>query len=158
MSDALVVALVPGAGRPGFDSADVDTADVDTADVDTELSAVVSRVVAVSTDVADRAVDVVADPEVAVILCHDPALGTAVVVRHVVERVLATGRPVVPVLPCSDTVKRLDDADVVIDTPDRDELRVLRSPIGYPADLVRSGAVRVGTVPAGAITITVAGG
>jgi 2-C-methyl-D-erythritol 4-phosphate cytidylyltransferase len=143
MSDALVVALVPGTGRPGFD---------------TELSALVSRVVAVSTDMADRAVDVVADPHVAVVLCHDPALGSVATVERVVEHVLATGRPVVPVLPCSDTVKRLDDADVVIDTPDRDELRVLRSPIGYPAGLVRSGTVRVGTVPVGALTITVDGG
>lgn len=148
MSDALVVALVPGTGRPGFDSADLDT----------ELPAPVSRTIAASTDVAGRAVDVVADPAVAVVLFHDPALGSAATVQRVIEQVLATGRPVVPVLPCSDTVKRLDDADVVIDTPDRDELRVLRSPIGYPADLVRSGAVRVGTVPVGAITITVDGG
>lgn len=143
MSDALVVALVPVTGRPGSAA---------------RLPAAVSRVLVVPADVADRAVDVVADPDVAVVLFHDPATGSVAAVEPVVEHVLATGRPVVPVLPCSDTVKRLDDADVVIDTPDRDELRVLRSPLGYPADLVRSGAVRVGTVPVGAVTIVVDGG
>ena len=104
---------------------------------------------------AQRAVSTAAQPGVQVVLVHDPlrAYTPTDVVARVVREVLATGRPVVPVLPCSDTVKRLDDADVVIDTPDRGGLRVVQSPIGYPAESITSGAVVPGTVPAGALTV-----
>jgi 2-C-methyl-D-erythritol 4-phosphate cytidylyltransferase len=57
------------------------------------------------------------------------------------------------VLPCSDTVKRLDADGFVIDTSDRAGLRVVRTPIGYPAALIRSGALAPGAVPVGARTV-----
>jgi 2-C-methyl-D-erythritol 4-phosphate cytidylyltransferase len=138
MNDEHVVALVQVAGRAGL-SADV-----------------VGRLVEVSEpDLIASAVAVAAEPGVRVVLVHDPLRIAAPpgVVARVVESVLASGRAVVPVLPCSDTVKSLDDTDVVIDTPDRIALRVLQSPIGYPAELISSGAVVPGRVPSGALTI-----
>lgn len=135
MNDANVV-LVQAVGRAGL-SADV---------IDRRVS---------GADVVASAVAVAAQPGVRVVLVHDP-LRVATppdVVARVVQAVLDSGRAVVPVLPCTDTVKSLDDADVVIDTPDRVALRVIQSPIGYPAELISSGAVVPGTVPSGALTI-----
>jgi hypothetical protein len=143
MNDETVVALVSVAGRD---------------DVDTRpLGRVARRVVALldaPPTLADAAVSAVV-PGVRVLLVHDPDRGEFLpdVAFRVVREVRATGATVVPVSPCSDTVKRVDDAGVVIDTPDRNELRVVGTPIGYPAELVASGAVVAGTVPAGAVTI-----
>jgi hypothetical protein len=149
MSDVNVVALVPVTGRAHW----VPPALLDTAV--TRLSALVDRVHVVSEPT--EWLDLVGDADV--VLVHDPlrAHTPADVVARVVAEVVATGRPVVPVLPCSDTVKRLDAAGVVIDTPDRAELRVLQSPVGYPAAVfaagLASGVIVPGTVPAGARTV-----
>jgi 2-C-methyl-D-erythritol 4-phosphate cytidylyltransferase len=106
-------------------------------------------------DLIASAISVAVEPGIRVVLVHDPLRVAAPpdVVARVVKSVLTSGRPVVPVLPCSDTVKRLDDSGVVIDTPDRSDLRVIQSPIGYPAELISSGVVVPGTVPSGALTI-----
>ncbi|HEX4726058.1 MAG TPA: 2-C-methyl-D-erythritol 4-phosphate cytidylyltransferase [Pseudonocardiaceae bacterium] len=95
------------------------------------------------------------DPDARVVLVHDPlrVLAPAELIRHVVATVLADDMPVVPVLPCSDTVKRLDADGFVIDTPNRAGLRVVQTPIGYPAALIRSGALQPGEVPVGARTV-----
>jgi 2-C-methyl-D-erythritol 4-phosphate cytidylyltransferase len=87
-----------------------------------------------------RAVDdqLAGRPDTRVVLLHDGSNVSAEVVRRVVADVLKTGRPVVPVLPCSDTVKRVDDDAVVLATPDRALLRVTRPPFGFPADLFRA--------------------
>lgn len=137
MNDANVV-LVQAVGRARL-SADVIDRRVEVSDA----------------DVVTSAFAVAAQPGVRVVLVHDPrrAATPPDVVARVVQAVLDSGRAVVPVLPCTDTVKSLDDADVVIDTPDRVALRVLQSPIGYPAELISSGAVVPGTVPSGALTI-----
>lgn len=138
MSDGNVVALVPVAGCAGF-AADV-----------------IDRLVAVSeSDLITTAHAVAAAPGVRVVLVHDPRRSTAssAVVARVVESVLSSGRVVVPVLPCTDTVKQLDDSGVVLATPDRSELRVIQSPIGYPAELISSGTVVPGRVPSGAMMI-----
>ena len=78
-------------------------------------------------------------PMIRVVLVHDPlrAFAPPSSIRRVVEAVLVADTPVVPVLPCSDTVKLLDDHRVVIDTPDRAGLRVVQTPLGYPARLIR---------------------
>ncbi|HVV24927.1 MAG TPA: 2-C-methyl-D-erythritol 4-phosphate cytidylyltransferase [Pseudonocardiaceae bacterium] len=90
-----------------------------------------------------------------VVLVHDPlrAFVPAALVDRVVHAVLEHGRPVVPVLPCSDTVKRLDPSGVVLDTPDRAGLRVAQTPLGYPAGVLVDGSVTAGRVPAGALTV-----
>jgi 2-C-methyl-D-erythritol 4-phosphate cytidylyltransferase len=97
------------------------------------------------------------DTAVRVVLVYDPSRTSVsdTTVRRVIDEVVARGVPVVPVLPCSDTVKRLDRAGFVVDTPDRAGLRVIQSPIGYPAEALRSGQFGSGqshpdTVPVGA--------
>jgi 2-C-methyl-D-erythritol 4-phosphate cytidylyltransferase len=160
MSDVTVVALVPVAGRPGQDEL--------IAAAIRRLTGFVSHVIVLAdtdiptaatvvsgTSLAEHAVTVASRPGVRVVLVHDPlrAHTPADLVTRVVDEVLRTGQPVVPVLPCSDTVKRIDPSGVVIDTPDRTTLRVLQSPIGYPAELIASGAVVAGTVPVHARTV-----
>lgn len=145
MSDTHVVAVVPVVGPVGCP-----------ADVTDRLVEVPES------DLVASAVAVASAPDVRVVLVHDARRsGTPFeVVARVVESVLASGRPVVPVLPCTDTVKLTDESGVVSDTPDRRELRVVQSPIGYPAAMITSGAVVPGTVPVGALTLdlTIDGG
>jgi 2-C-methyl-D-erythritol 4-phosphate cytidylyltransferase len=88
-----------------------------------------------------------------VVLVHDPlrAFTPTDLVDRVVTAVLDLAGPVVPVLPCSDTVKRVDDHDSVLDTPDRAGLRVTQTPLGYPAAMVTSATL--GSVPVGASTV-----
>jgi hypothetical protein len=110
MSDAKVVALVPVSGRAGQDAL-VEAA------LQRLTPAVDQVFVLPESALVERAVSTASEPGVRVVLVHDPlrAYTPTDVVNRVVHEVLATGRPVVPVLPCSDTVKRLDDADVVIE-------------------------------------------
>lgn len=90
-----------------------------------------------------------------VVLVHDPLRSRmpADVVDRVVRAVLDHDRPVVPVLPCSDTVKLLDSSGVVLDTLDRATLRVVQTPIGYPARMIADGGVVAGQVPVDALTV-----
>jgi 2-C-methyl-D-erythritol 4-phosphate cytidylyltransferase len=147
MSDASVVALVLVTGPAEQDVAGVAAV--------RRLADVAGRVVVLTPEMPFDAAVTAVLPGVRVVLVHDPLRGelSSDVASRVAREVVATGRPVVPVLPCSDTVKRLDDSAVVIDTPDRNELRVVVSPVGYPAELITSGAVLAGTVPVGAVTI-----
>lgn len=73
--------------------------------------------------------------DVSVVLVHDQrhAFAPPKLIRAVVEEIRAGAPAVVPVLPCTDTVKELDEAGVIIDTPDRTTLRVTQSPIGFAA-------------------------
>ena len=77
--------------------------------------------------------------EVSVVLVHSQrhAFAPPELVRAVVAAVQAGAPAVVPVLPCTDTVKELDEAGVIIDTPDRSTLRVTQSPVGFAANLWR---------------------
>lgn len=74
-----------------------------------------------------------------VVLVHDAArcLVPASVIRSVVEGVRAGHGAVVPVLPVTDTVKQVDDSGVVIATVDRTALRVVQTPQGFDAGLLR---------------------
>lgn len=94
-------------------------------------------------------------PDTEVLLVHDVLHGFAGVdlVRRVVAQVRATDEVVVPVLPCTDTVKQLDPDGVVIGTPDRALLRVAQTPEGYPAALVRRAGGELSGLRAGARTI-----
>ncbi len=78
-------------------------------------------------------------PDATIVLVHDVAraLTPASLVRSVTDAVAAGHPAVVPVLPMTDTVKRVDAAGAVIDTPDRTELRVLQSPQGFAVDVLR---------------------
>jgi 2-C-methyl-D-erythritol 4-phosphate cytidylyltransferase len=127
-------------------------------EVDSDVAAVLGEfgltdaVDVMSGTLADVWTTVLAEaPDTDVVLVHDPlrAFAPASLVDRVALAVLETGSVVVPVLPCSDTVKRVDDGDRVLDTPDRAGLRVAQSPVGHPAAMVTSD-----TLPAGARTVT----
>lgn len=164
MSDGEVVAFVLAIGRGKSRAPVVPQAIARLADV-----GVIDRVVVAAPagesemDISGGAASVRAMPSLAaalaeldtavrVVLVCDPTRTSVsdTTVRSVVAEVVTRGVPVVPVLPCSDTVKRLDADGFVIDTPDRAGLRVVQSPVGYPADALRSGAVTLETVPVGA--------
>jgi 2-C-methyl-D-erythritol 4-phosphate cytidylyltransferase len=77
------------------------------------------------------------DPEI--VLVHDAARAftPAEVIRAVVEAVEAGSAAVIPVLPVADTLKRVNPAGVVMDTPNRSELRIAQTPQGFAADVLR---------------------
>lgn len=78
-------------------------------------------------------------PEAEVVLVHDAArcLTPISVIQAVAGAVLAGHRAVVPVLPVVDTIKRVDPGGQVVCTVDRSELRVVQTPQGFAADLLR---------------------
>ncbi|HEX4221085.1 MAG TPA: 2-C-methyl-D-erythritol 4-phosphate cytidylyltransferase [Pseudonocardiaceae bacterium] len=79
----------------------------------------------------------VSTAEVSTVLVHGPrhAYAPPELIRQVVAEIQAGAPSVVPVLPCTDTVKELDATGVIIDTPNRATLRVTQSPIGFAARL-----------------------
>ncbi|MQA14533.1 MAG: 2-C-methyl-D-erythritol 4-phosphate cytidylyltransferase [Pseudonocardiaceae bacterium] len=98
------------------------------------------RIVTGGTERSDSvraALEAVTDADI--VLVHDAArcLIPPSVIRSVVDAVRAGHRAVVPVLPCSDTVKQVDDHGTVITTVDRAVLRVAQTPQGFDADLLR---------------------
>lgn len=68
-----------------------------------------------------------------VLLVHEVtrAFAPPELIGRVVDAVSAGAGSVVPVLPCSDTVKRLDAAGMVVATEDRTGLRVAQTPRGF---------------------------
>lgn len=87
-------------------------------------------------------------PDATMVLVHDMAraLTPASLVRSVADAVAAGHPAVVPVLPVTDTVKRVDAAGVIIDTPDRTELRSLQSPQGFHVDVLRRACAAGGVL------------
>jgi 2-C-methyl-D-erythritol 4-phosphate cytidylyltransferase len=83
------------------------------------------------------ALHVAGDPDI--VLVHDAARAfTPVEVIRAVVAAVAVGAPaVVPVLPVADTLKRVDAAGVVVDTPNRAELRIVQTPQGFAAAVLR---------------------
>jgi len=76
-------------------------------------------------------------PGTDVVLVHDAA--RPLVSRDLVERVLAgarTAAAVVPVIPLTDTVKRVD-GERVLGTPDRDSLVAVQTPQAFKVDVLR---------------------
>jgi 2-C-methyl-D-erythritol 4-phosphate cytidylyltransferase len=73
-----------------------------------------------------------------VVLVHDAArpLVPRQVIDAVIDEVLAGAPAVVPVLPIADTVRRVDDRGVVVETPSRDSLRAVQTPQGFPRDVL----------------------
>ncbi len=82
------------------------------------------------------------------VLVHDAArcLTPPEVFVTVAEALAGGAAAVVPVLPVADTVKQVDRG-VVVGTPDRDTLRAVQTPQGFPRDLLeRAHATAVGMV------------
>lgn len=69
-----------------------------------------------------------------VVLVHDAArpLTPTVVFDAVAAEVTRTGVAVVPGLPVTDTIKRIDDDGIIVETIDRDELAAVQTPQGVP--------------------------
>jgi 2-C-methyl-D-erythritol 4-phosphate cytidylyltransferase len=90
------------------------------------------------------------DPETDVVLVHDAARAFTPpeVVRRVVDAVRDGAAAVVPVVPVADTVKRVDDDDIVEATVDRSRLRAVQTPQGFRRDVLvrahREDAERAG--------------
>ncbi|MGB3442976.1 MAG: 2-C-methyl-D-erythritol 4-phosphate cytidylyltransferase [Actinophytocola sp.] len=78
-------------------------------------------------------------PDARIVLVHDAARAFTppALVRSVTEAVAAGAPAVIPVLPVTDTVKRVDGAGVVLDTPDRTHLRAVQTPQGFDVDVLR---------------------
>ena len=112
-------------------------------------------------------------PEVDLVLVHDAARAfvPVAVVEAVVAALRAGAAAVVPVLPVSDTVKRVA-GDVVVETVDRAELRAVQTPQGFArsvleaahasdvpvtddASMVEAQGVKVVTVPGSALAFKV---
>jgi len=77
--------------------------------------------------------------EVDVVLVHDAARAFTPVeqLEAVITTVRATGGGVIPALPVSDTIKRVDADGVILETVDRAALVGVQTPQGFPrADLV----------------------
>jgi 2-C-methyl-D-erythritol 4-phosphate cytidylyltransferase/2-C-methyl-D-erythritol 2,4-cyclodiphosphate synthase len=73
-----------------------------------------------------------------VILVHDAAraLTPSSLFDAVVDEVVATGDGVVPGLPVSDTIKRIDEDSTVRETVDRSQLAAVQTPQGFPAEVL----------------------
>lgn len=81
----------------------------------------------------------VLEQSVQVVLVHDAAraLATTAQFDRVAAAVRETGAGVIPSLPVSDTIKRIDAGDVVLETVDRSSLVHVQTPQGFPrAELV----------------------
>ena len=77
-------------------------------------------------------------PDAKIVLVHDAASAFTppALVRSVTDAVAAGAPAVIPVLPVADTVKRVDAAGVVVDTPSRADLRAVQTPQGFAVDVL----------------------
>jgi 2-C-methyl-D-erythritol 4-phosphate cytidylyltransferase/2-C-methyl-D-erythritol 2,4-cyclodiphosphate synthase len=83
-------------------------------------------------------------PDIDVVLVHDSARAftPAAQIETVIATVRATGGGVIPGLPVSDTIKRVDAAGLILETVDRAALVAVQTPQGFPrAELVAAYAI-----------------
>lgn len=75
-------------------------------------------------------------PDTSIVLVHDAARAFTPpeVIAAVVHAVRAGHDAVIPVLPVTDTIKEVNEAGVVVSTPDRSALRVVQTPQGFRAE------------------------
>ena len=85
-------------------------------------------------------------PDAKIVLVHDVdrALTPPAQIRSVADAVGAGNPAVVPVLPVTDTVKRVNATGVVLSTADRTGLRALQSPQGFEVEVLRRACVETG--------------
>ena len=75
-------------------------------------------------------------PNIRTVLVHDAAraLTPSDLFDRVVRAVVSDGLGVIPALPVTDTIKRIDPLERVIDTVDRSDLVHVQTPQGFPRD------------------------
>lgn len=85
--------------------------------------------------------------DVTAILVHDAArpFVPQSVIESVIAALAAGADAVVPGVPVVDTIKEVDDAEVVVATPDRSRLRAIQTPQGFRAALLREALSAPGT-------------
>ena len=137
--DVAVSIAVPAADGPRRELAE--------ALLETELTSLGERLIAAScVDGGDSRTESVAAalatlPERCdVVLVHDAAraLTPATLVAAVAGAVRATGHGIVPALPVVDTLKHVDASGRVLNTADREALRAVQTPQGFPAAGLRA--------------------
>ncbi|WP_422754340.1 2-C-methyl-D-erythritol 4-phosphate cytidylyltransferase [Micromonospora sp. WMMD708] len=81
-----------------------------------------------------------------IVLVHDAAraLTPPALVEAVAAAVRAGHDAVIPVLPVSDTIKRVDAADVVLATVDRSALRAVQTPQGFRREVLAAAHAAAG--------------
>ena len=132
--DLIVVAAPPGAiAETAALLDDVDTDWVVVAGGQTRVDSVRLALAAVPADVD-------------VVLVHDAArpLVPAALVSDVVAAVRGGADAVVPGVPLADTVKRVDDAGLVHETPDRAALRAVQTPQGFRRTVLEAAHAAAG--------------
>jgi 2-C-methyl-D-erythritol 4-phosphate cytidylyltransferase len=90
-------------------------------------------------DSVRAALDVVPAEGIDCILVHDAARAFVPVeaIERVVAAVRAGAEAVVPVVPVTDTIKRIGPAGEVLDTPDRSSLVAVQTPQGFAPEVLR---------------------
>jgi 2-C-methyl-D-erythritol 4-phosphate cytidylyltransferase len=91
------------------------------------------------TDSVRLALELVPEDGIDCVLVHDAArpFVPAEVIERVVAAVRAGAPAVIPVVPVTDTIKRVDAAGLVVDTPDRSTLVAVQTPQGFQPALLR---------------------
>jgi 2-C-methyl-D-erythritol 4-phosphate cytidylyltransferase/2-C-methyl-D-erythritol 2,4-cyclodiphosphate synthase len=113
-------------------------------------------------------------PGVTQVLVHDAARGlaTSELARRVLSELSAGELAVIPALPVTDTIKEVDSAGYVRNTPDRNALRAIQTPQGFDrallsraheasddatddAALVEALGIKVKTIPGEALALKI---
>ncbi len=89
------------------------------------------------------------------VLVHDAArpLAPVEVFERVVQAVRRSGDAVIPVLPVTDTMKRVTELGIVTATVPRDELVAVQTPQGFPRDTLAAAHTAAHTAPASDVDI-----
>jgi 2-C-methyl-D-erythritol 4-phosphate cytidylyltransferase len=80
-------------------------------------------------------------PAAAEIICvHDAArpFASPALYRRVIDAVVAGAAGAIPGVPVADTIKVVDEQDVVVATPPRDRLRAVQTPQAFRAEVLRA--------------------
>ncbi len=92
---------------------------------------------------ADRRASVAAglsvlDERDGIVLVHDAAraLAPPALFDRVVDGLRSGFGAVIPALPVVDTIKRVDAAEIVVETPDREQLRAVQTPQGFVREVL----------------------
>lgn len=98
--------------------------------------------------------------DAAVVVVHDAArpLADPALFERVVGAVRAGADGAVPGVPVPDTVKRVDSAGRVVETPDRGALRAVQTPQAFRADVLRRAHAGAGEATDDAALVEAAGG
>lgn len=111
----------------------------DAAALSNRVAGAASGYVSVTAGGATRQLSVAAglaqlDPGIDVVLVHDAAraLTPSAQLDAVAAAVVASGAGVIPGLPVTDTIKRVDAGEAITETVDRSQLRAVQTPQGFP--------------------------